>query len=368
MDATFASLCLAARWSNGGGPKQVWQIGSHFVFRGMTPSPPEGTTVSLRSVAGDLITTVSHAELRQMWSRHAVEERLSQLGEYVLLTPKGFELPAFKSVPCRLEHVPRFWDMVSPHTELTCVQFATPVRQLAALPGPLLDEMLQRWGDEEDFTWAGIYCAEDLGAYGTIWTVRDAHAHIGGYARFIDDGDAVLALSLKTCRVRRIPRALLQSYAILRRGCDKGLFSLDPRARTFFLLPTFLGAAVLSRESGCLQECREAWASHSTAEEEIFFALLEGHMSLAWVDAAVDRTPEKLRELVHQCGHLFARAAVEVMTEAEIARERDRILFVARRLHAGKDPTSPCEQLLAALMGFDQMPTNKRKREVDVEC
>ena len=83
------------------------------------------------------------------------------------------------------------------------------------------------------------------------------------------------------------------------------------------------------------------------------------------MDAAVDRTPEKLRELVHQCGRLLARASLEVMSEAELAREKDRILFIARRLHAGKDPTSPCEQLLATLMGFGHIPANKRKREVD---
>ncbi len=364
MDAAGAAADLVTRWSQGGGPKQIWQIGSRCVFRGMAPAPPDGITVSLRSVAGDLITTVPHAELRQMWRSHAVEERLLQLGGHRVLSPEGLEFPAFSGVPCRLEQVPCFWDMVSPHTELTCVRFATPVRQPTVLPpAPPLDEIRLRWG-EEDFTWGGIYRAADLGTYGTIWTVRYAHECMGGYARFIVEGDTVLALSLKSCRVCRIPRALMESYAILRRACADGLFPLDPRDRTL-LLPTLLGAAVLSRETDSLQECREAMAKDSAAEQEIFYALLEGHRSLAWVDAAVDRTPEKLRELVHQCGRLLARASLEVMSEAELARERDRILFTARRLRAGKDPTSPCEQLLAALMGFGHIPANKRKREVD---
>ena len=362
MDAASAATDLVTRWSQGGGPKQIWQIGTRFVFRGMAASPPDGTTVSLRSVAGDIITTVCHAELYQVWRRHPVEERLFQLGGHRLLSPDGLELPTFRGVPCRLEQVPCFWDMVSPHTELTCVRFATPVRQPVVLPpAPPFDEILLRWG-EEDFTWAGIYLATDTGTYGTTWTVRDAHERMGGYARFIVEGDTVLALSLKSCRVCRIPRALMESYAILRRACSDGLFPLDPRQSTF-LLPTFLGAAVLTRQTGSLQECREATAKASAAEQEIFNALLEGHRSLPWADAAVDRTPEKLRELVHQCGHLLARASVEVMSEAEVSRERARILFTAHRLHAGKDPASPCEQLLAALMGFSQMPSGKRKRE-----
>ena len=331
----------------------MWQIGTHLVFRGLAPCSPCGG-VAIRSVAGDVLATVSCTELQKAWSRHPVEERLAQ-HSYRLLRPDGLQLPTFKSVPFRLERVPSFWDMVWPHAELTCVMALAP-------PGPLpsggepLDKVRQRWGDEQNFTWEGIYCAEDVGTAGTLWTVRQSPC-VGGYARFIWEGDMLVALSMKSCRVCRIPRAVLDSYAILREEGANGQLELDPRTPPF-LWASLLGAKVLSAEV-CVENC-SSWVGRSAAaEKDMFHALMEARRSVSEMDSVANRRSETLRALVHDCGALVA--AAPTMLEERIAREKARIFWSAGRLRAGRDTSTPPARLFAVLMGFSAEPSKRRR-------
>ena len=95
-------------------------------------------------------------------------------------------------------------------------------------PTASLEEVRLPLGDKKGFTWQGIYTWEPAGDDGLLWTVRRPGA-FGSCARFVWGGDTLLALSMKSCRVRRLRRAVVEAYGVLRHACDANLLDLDPR-------------------------------------------------------------------------------------------------------------------------------------------